>query len=191
MVSLSWGTSGSYDNYLVYRNGVQIGQTSENLYVDQFALGRAAYQVRGVHRDTGYFTSSSSVELVAAVDTIMIAAVENPTWIRLDKSMSKLRSTAMQTRRSVTYTHYIGTQLPSADVGDAVDQTYSLDCAWAAHQMQDALAFEQLCGSLVCVKTPSGRRIAGILNDISCTESKLIVSYSATITPVHWEESSR
>lgn len=191
VVSLRWDISGTYDNYLVYRNGVQIGQTSENSYIDQFALGHAVYHVRGVHLDTGYFTLSPSVELVAAVDTIMIAAVENPTWIRLDKSMSKLRSTTMQTRRNVTYTHYIGTPLPSADVGEAVEQTYSLDCAWTSHQMQDALAFEQLCGYLVCVKTPSGRRIAGILNDISCTESKLIVSYSATITPVHWEESSR
>jgi len=191
VVSLSWGTSGAYDNYLVYRNGVQIGQTSGNGYIDQWALGHAVYQVRGVYRDTGYFTASPCVELIAAVDTMMISSVDNPKWIRLDLSMSKLRSTSMQTRRNVTYTHYVGAHLPSADVGDAVDQTYSLDCAWKVEQMQDALAFEQLCGSLVCIKTPSGRRIVGILNDISCTESKLIVSYSATITPVHWEEFSK
>lgn len=187
-VVLSWTGSAEYDGYVVYRNGVKLSETTETQYVDDFALGDAEYQVRGFYAGTGYYTLSNAAAVNVTVDAIQIADVNNPVWLPLDKSTSSLRATSASTSKSVSYFHYVGAQLPGAEIGEAVDTYYQLNCAWKTTDHQSIAAFEALFGKVVCVKTPSGRRIIGVFGQHSRTENRFVVSYSVQITLIDWEE---
>ena len=186
-VQLSWNTSGAYSGYLVYRNGVKIGETAAASFTDHFAVGEASYQVRGVYRDSGYYTLSNTAAVTIVPKTLMIAAIDNPVWISMPLSASSLRSTGLTASQSVTYTHFIGSGLPDAEIGEAVSKTYSLECAWLATDLTHIGQFEALLGKTVCVKTPSQRRIIGVVSQMSVRENRFYVAYTVPITEVRWE----
>lgn len=187
-VALSWITAGSYDSFIVYRNGVKIAETVSSSYVDHFAIGETLYQVRGVYADSGYYTLSDTATVAISPKTLLIADVSNPVWIKLPLSTSSLRSAGLSASQSVTYTHYIGSGLPGAEIGEAVQKIYDIDCAFKATDLENIRQFEALLGKIVCLKTPSQRRIIGVMSQMSAKENFFYVAYSAPITEVRWEE---
>lgn len=187
-VDLLFRTDGTYSSYLIYRDGVKIGETSGTRFTDHYAVGTVSYQVRGIYADNGYYTLSNKVEVNAAVSQMMIAEVGNPQWLHLSLSSASLRGTNFNTSRSVTYSNYVGAELPSAEMGEHVSKAFRFDVAWKTDDRKSIEAFESLTGKLVCIKTPYGRRIVGILNNLSCLENRFVTTFSAEVTLVHWEE---
>lgn len=187
-VALSWNSSGTYDRYIVYRNGAKIAETVNTSYIDQFAVGAASYQVRGVYADSGNYTLSNAAAVTISPETLLIADVSDPVWIKLPLSTSSLRSAGLSASQSVTYTHYIGSGLPGAEIGEAVSRSYNLDCAFKATDLESIRQFEALLGKVVCIKTPSQRRIVGVMSQMNARENRFYVSYSVPITEVRWEE---
>lgn len=187
-VALNWSTSGVYESYIIYRAGVKIAETANTSYVDHFAVGKVEYQVRGVYSDSGYYTLSDKVDVVISPKTILIADVLTPEWIELSLSTSSIRSSGLSASHSVTYTHYIGNALPGAEIGDSVSRSYNLSCAFKASDLETIRKFEALLGKVVCIKTPSQRRIVGVLSQLSATENRFYVAYNVPIAEVRWEE---
>lgn len=187
-VTLSWSAGEKYDRYIVYRNSNKIAETTDTSYIDHFAVGKTDYQVRGVYHDYGNYTMSNGVEVIIVPKTILIADVLNPEWIELALSVSSLRSIGISASQSVTYTHYVGAQLPDGEIGEAVTRNYSLDCAFKASDLDQIKQFEALLGKMVCVKTPSQRRIIGIISQMSVKENHFYVTYNVPISEVRWEE---
>lgn len=187
-VQLQWMTSGSYNSFIIYRDGNKIAQTSELSFADHFAIGHTTYQVRGIYADSGHYTMSEPVAVDVIVKDMQIANVKDPHWLNLSKSSTSLRTTKFYASQSVTYTSHAGAALPSAEIGEHVSKSYQLDVAWKASDLAHRKAFEALLGCLVCVKTPYGRRIIGILNPIDWQENRFISNYSCTITLVDWED---
>lgn len=187
-VELRWNTSGNYDSYIVYRNGEKIAEAATTFYTDHFAVGEVTYQVRGVHTANGNYTLSNAVPVTITPQTLLIADVTAPEWIKLPLSTASLRSAGLSTSQTVTYTHYIGTGLPGAEIGEAVSRSYDLDCAFKATDLESIRCFESLLGKMVCIKTPSQRRIVGVLAQMTARENRFHVSYRAPIVEVRWEE---
>lgn len=188
VVQLSWTGQPEYSKYIVYRDGVKLGETTETEATDHFALGAVTYEVRGVYADSGNYTLSNAVDLVIEVPEIMIADTDDPEWLSLAKSTSSLRSTSLSAVHSVSYAHYSGKALPRAEIGEAVDKSYQIDCAWPIEDTESAAAFEALAGKVVCIKTPSLRRIIGVMGSWSATENPFWVSYTAPITLIDWDD---
>ena len=187
-IGLSWSTSGNYTGYIVYRNGFKIAETRDTAYVDHFAVGEAVYQVRGVYADSGNYTLSNAESVTVSPETLLIACVSDPVWIKLPLSTSSLRSAGLSASQSVTYTHYIGSGLPGVEIGEAVSRNYDLDCAFKVTDLERIRQFESLLGKVVCVKTPSQRRIVGVLSQMTARENRFYVTYHVPITEVKWEE---
>lgn len=187
-VNLRWSAAAEYSGYIVYRNGEKVGETTDTAFTDYFALGAVSYQVRGVYADSGNYTLSNTVDLTIEVPDMIIADVEDPKWLSLAKSTSSLRSTSLSASHAVSYSHYVGKALPRAEIGEAVDKFYQIDCAWPINDMESAAAFEALAGKIVCVKTPSGRRIIGVMGNWTATENRFWVSYKAPITLIDWDD---
>ena len=185
---LTWNTEPEYSKYILYRDGVKLGETTEGTATDHFALGAVTYQVRGVYADSGNYTLSNEVRVNVSVKDLVIADVENPRWLNLALSTSSLRTLNGSETRSVTYTHYVGEQLPFAELGEAAENTFQLDCAWKVSCRAEITAFEALAGKTVCIKTPGGRRVVGVMGQYSCTESSMLVSYQVPITQTAWED---
>ena len=187
-VALEWASSESYDTYIIYRNGKKVGETAELAFTDHFALGEVKYEVRGTYADSGNYALSNAVVVNIKVDTILIADVDDPVWLRLDKSKTSLRAASIGDIRNATYTHHVGAQLPSVEIGEAVSKSYRLDCAWRIDDMANIRAFEQLPGKVVCIKTYTGRRIIGVMGELSISEDCMTISYQTTITMIDWED---
>lgn len=187
-VLLNWSTGEDYDKYIIYRNGLKIAETASSSFVDHFAVGESAYRVRGVYENVGNYTMSNEATITVIPKAMMIAAVFEPVWIELPLSTSSLRSAGMSASQSVTYTHYVGTALPAAEIGEAVSKSYNLDCAFKATDLESIRLFEALLGKVVCIKTPSQRRIIGVMSQMNARENRFYVAYSVPITEVRWEE---
>lgn len=187
-VLLSWITSDEYTGYIVYRNGARIAETTETSFIDHFAVGETMYQVRGVYADSGYYTLSNISTVTIIPETMMIADVKSPLWINLPLSASSLRATGINASQSVTYTHYVGNDLPSAEVGEAVTKSYDLECAFKITDLGRIRQFETLLGKTVCIKTPSQRRIFGVVSQMTASENRFYVAYRLPITEIKWEE---
>lgn len=187
-VDLKWTSFEGYDCYIVYRNGTKIAETTNTSYVDYFAIGEAIYWVRGVNANSGYYTLSNAAEVIVLPETLMIADVSKPVWLKLPLSASSLRSSSLGASKSVAYTHYVGQGLPNAEIGDAINKSYDLECAFKATDLEHIRQFEALLGKVVCIKTPSQRRIIGVLAQMTAKENRFFVAYTAPITEVKWEE---
>ena len=185
---LQWSTTEAYDAYLIYHDGQLIGRTQAMTFTDHFAMGRVSYEVRGVYETAGNYTLSNAVSVEASVDALMISPVKDPAWQKIPLSTSSLRSRSHSATKSVTYLHYTGTALPSAEIGEALDKTYRFDAAFPQTAKAAADAFEALIGKLVCVKDPDGYRIVGVLGTHSLTANPFYRSYSCTVTLVDWKE---
>lgn len=182
-VSLSWVTKGTYDTYLIFRNGKPIAETVQRHYTDQFALGLCKYVVYGIRNTDGYFTQSTEQILDVTVPEMMIAEVDHPVWLSLALSTSELRSTSWSASASVTFLNYVGHRLPYAEVGEHENGSYMLIVSWRTDDLASQLAFERLRGKPVCLKTPYGRRVIGVIASIDCiAQDRFTTSYSATIT---------
>lgn len=187
-VTLNWNTSGAYNSYIVYRDGAKIAETAGTSHLDHFAVGESSYQVRGVYADNGNYTLSDVATVTISPETLMIADVLSPEWIKLPFSTASLRSAGLSASQSVTYTHYIGEGLPGAEIGEAVSKSYNLDCAFKAADLESIRQFEALLGKVVCIKTPSQRRVVGVMSQLTARENRFYVAYSAPITEIRWEE---
>lgn len=187
-VTLSWNTDSQYSLYEIYRNGVKIAEAAAGTYTDHFAFDKSTYQVRGVLAEVGSYTLSNPAEVDATSRKMVISAVKDPVWLDISMSASSLRTTGLNVTQSVTYKTYIGAALPSAEIGEHVSKTYTFDAGWPTKDRNSIDAFERLLGKLVCIKTPCGSRIVGILNPINRRENRLITTFSASITLVDWKE---
>lgn len=188
IVNLSWSEADEYDGYIVYRNGIKIGETTEMNFVDQFAAGETIYLVRGIFNDNGKCQVSQEKTVFVSVKNLMIAERENPNWISLPQSTSSLRATSAVKSCSVTYSHFAGSPLPDADVGEQQSSTFILDCAWKNSDLRDADAFEALLGKAVVVKTITGKTFTAILESLQSETNRFWTSLTAQLTQIGTED---
>lgn len=181
-------TGGDFEKYQIIRDGKVIGETEATTYVDAFANGLVQYQVRGLVADSDNFTLSDMQTVDISLSTIVISGVDQPDWVPLKYALSSSRKTSMTSSKSVTYIHYSGGGLPSAEIGNDVDMSYSLDCAFPLGDA-NAVKLEALLGQLVCVKEPNGKRYVGVLDNLTSeTTFGMYSRYQASIALVEWTE---
>ena len=188
-VSLSW-SQGAFTGYEVLRDGVVIARTDQVAYTDRWAVGQVQYQVRGIVDAAGNYSLSNAVALAVSVRTVQIAPVSGGDWLALPYTTTDIREVATSVSRAVTYQQFLGAQLPTAIVSEALTITHQISTALPWSRKADADRLEAMIGQLVCVKDPRGERFVGVLGSYSKTSSRFYLAYSLTITPVDWEEAS-
>lgn len=188
-VSLSW-TQGAFTGYEVLRDGAVIARTAQTAYTDRLAVGPVQYQVRGIVDAAGNYSLSNAVALTVSVRTVQIAPVSGGDWLALPYTTTDIREVATSVSRAVTYQQFLGAQLPTATVSEALTISHQLSTAFPWSQKQGADRLEYMIGQLVCVKDPRGERFVGVLGSYSKTSSRFYIAYSLTITPVDWEEAT-
>lgn len=184
---LSWNYAGSWTEFVVYRDGVAIAKTTDYSYTDDYSVGTVRYQVRACASDGTYnYSLSNEVTVSVMPETVMLSALGSGNWLFLKLSTAQHRTNTVKASRTFSLTHLSGQKFPEAELTEFCDRSISV--SYATDDEAEKAALEALMGSPVCLKTPGGKMVIGILDTLSETESMFYSSYSFAVSQMHYPE---
>lgn len=186
VASLSWQTTGSYDFYLVYRDGKPIAKLTQMQYTDELSSGSVVYQVRGGYEDSSNYGISQEVTVEIRADVHQVTELDTGITLRLPYSDSQHRQTTRTLSRQVELLQLSGAYYPVAVEVDSGTDTLTITAA-----MTDAGQVRQLMGlvgKLVCAKTPQGDMVIGYITSIPKQHDGFINVFSFTIERVDYDD---
>lgn len=192
--ALSWTTTGTYDSYRVYRDGKEIGRTTNMHYADEYAAPTThTYTVYGIMMAAdgsgGDYTLSNAVTAALKISGAVIAATDTGgalEWLSLRLGTDVERAVSRSVVQDVTYTHYAGRDLPVAELSEYRDESYSGTVVLT--DPADRARFEALLGHEVCYKR-RGISVMGMMAELSSrhTRARYDAEYSFTIRAIDSE----
>lgn len=184
---LSWSYAGSWTEFVVYRNGVAIAKTTDYSYTDDYSVATVRYQVRACASDGTYnYSLSNEVTVSVMPETVMLSALGSGNWLFLRLSTAQHRTNTIKASRAFSLTHLTGRKFPEAELTEFCDRSISV--SYATDDEAEKAALEALMGSPVCLKTPGGKMVIGILDTLSETESMFYSSYTFAVSQMHYPE---
>lgn len=186
--ALTWQTAGSYDFYLVERDGVAIASTVQKQYIDHTSIGSVTYRVRGCYDESDNYGVSNSDTVEIRPETNMICDIETGVWLEMRLSETQLRTNRTSFSAGVSTVHLAGLAYPVEERSEQRDRALSVACAWPHAQRAAALALEALVGRLVCLKDRYGNMAIGSLPSLESTCDEFMRRYSFTISHTNREE---
>lgn len=181
VADLSWQTSGSYDFYLVYRNGKPIAKLTQTQYTDELSSGDVTYQVRGCYDDSSNYGLSSAV--TATITTgqyVTLYGIAPGKKVTLKHCGLKNQPVQNAINRDIQYIFMYGSTYPHAERSEFVTKKVGGTAVFLPDE--DKAGFDALIGELVCLKTQSGEMVIGYLNETSDTSrvnpDKSVVNFS-------------
>lgn len=186
--ALTWQTAGSYDFYLIERDGVAIGRTVQKQYVDHTSIGSVTYRVRGCYDESDNYGVSNSDTVEVLPETNMICDLETGVWLEMRLSETQLRTNRTSFSAGVSTVHLAGLAYPVEERSEQRDRALSVACAWPHAQRAAALALEALVGRLVCLKDRYGNMAIGSLPSLESNCDEFMRRYSFTISHTNRKE---
>lgn len=186
--ALTWQTAGSYDFYLVERDGVAIARTVQKQYIDHTSIGSVTYRVRGCYADSDNYGVSNSDTVEILPETNMICDLGTGVWLEMRLSETQLRTNRTSFSAGVSTVHLAGLAYPVEERSEQRDRAMSVACAWPHAQRAAALALEALVGRLVCLKDRYGNMAIGSLPSLESNCDEFMRRYSFTISHTNREE---
>ena len=186
--ALTWQTAGSYDFYLVERDGVAIARTVQKQYIDHTSIGSVTYRVRGCYDESDNYGVSNSDTVEILPETNMICDIETGVWLEMRMSETQLRTNRTSFSAGVSTVHLAGLAYPVEERSEQRDRALSVACAWPHAQRAAALALEALVGRLVCLKDRYGNMAIGSLQSLESNCDEFMRRYSFTISHTNREE---
>jgi len=184
---LSWETQSQTEDFLIYRDGVQIGHTSGSSFTDRVTLGTHSWRV--INRLTGgMYTASDTVQGDLMSCGLAIAPLAGGEWLELTKSASSTREIQTTISQMASIRHFAGETWPSAELAPYKDLQAAFDVAWLQSEKNKAAAFEGLIGKTVILKAPDGSCLVGLLSAVSRSSRIFYRAYTASVTRVHWRD---
>ena len=187
-VVLSWQTAGSYDFYLIERDGVAIARTGTKGYTDKRSIGSVTYRVRGCYDDSDNYGVSNSDTVEILPETNTICDLSTGVWLDMRLSETQLRTNRVSFAAGVSTIHLAGLAYPVEECSEQRDRSLAVACAWPHSQRASALALEALVGRLVCLKDHYGNMAVGTLPSLESNSDEFMRRYSFTVTHTNQEE---
>ena len=181
VADLNWQTSGSYDFYLVYRNGKPIAKLTQTQYTDELSSGNVTYQVRGCYADSSNYGLSGAV--TATITTgqyVTLYGIASGKKVTLKHCGLKNQPVQNAINRDIQYIFMYGSTYPHAERSEFVTKKVGGTAVFLPGE--DKAGFDALIGELVCLKTQPGEMVIGYLNETSDTSrvnpDKSVVNFS-------------
>ena len=186
--ALTWQTAGSYDFYLIERDGIAIARTAQKQYIDHTSIGSTTYRVRGCYADSDNYGVSNSATAEILPETNMICDLATGVWLEMRLSETQLRTNRASFTAGVSTVHLAGLAYPVEERSEQRDRALSVACAWPHAQRAAALALEALVGRLVCLKDRYGNMAIGSLPSLESNCDEFMRRYSFTISHTNRKE---
>lgn len=183
--ALSW-TPGSFDYYLVYRDGVAIAKVTEPSYTDAASIGGVRYQVRGCYENSDNYSLSEAVEVTVSTDKVRLYDMERGEWLHFLYDSSAHRSTGLSLSQDIQYVQLSGHTYPVAERSEFKSRALRITCVCADDAERQSL--RALLGHLTCCKTPEGNMTIGYPASITENSDDFFSTYSFTIEQIDRKE---
>ena len=185
--ALRWRSEDATADFLIYRDGVQIGHASGYSFTDRTVLDYHSWKV--INRlPGGYYTASNTVSGTLCTEGLALALLSGGPWIDLTLSENPIRTTTAAAGRSVILRQFAGREYPDAEAAPYKTLQISFDVSWTPAQAAQARAFEALIGEAVIFKEPGEEAFVGVLSAFQRSHSFPARSYTATVQRIHWRE---
>lgn len=189
VADLNWKTSGSYDFYLVYRNGKPIAKLTKTQYTDELSSGDVTYQVRGCFDGSGNYGLSSAVTVDIRAEVHQVSDLDTGLTLRLPCSDSQHRQTTRTVSRQVELLQLSGAHYPVAVEVDSGTDALSITAA-----LLDESEIRQLMGlvgKLVCAKTPQGDMVIGYITSLPKQHDGFLNVFNFTVEQIDFDDEVR
>ena len=181
---LLWDASPAGTDYLIFRDGVQIGHTANNEFTDRRSLGTHVWYVL-LRQADGSYTKSNDVTGTLTAESPLIAPLVGGPWIALRLTESSTTTQTFSYEKTHTLRHYSGSPFPVIELTPYEDFSGAISCAFA--DADEARAFEALRGQVVILKIRGTVLIGGLMN-LDKAQNPLYVAYQFTINQIAVEE---
>nr|DAT45014.1 MAG TPA: Oligo alginate lyase [Caudoviricetes sp.] len=189
VAELSWQTSGSYDFYLVYRNGKPIAKLTQTQYTDELSSGNVTYQVRGCFDGSSNYGLSSAVTVDIRAEVHQVSDLDTGQTLRLPYSDSQHRQTTRTVSRQVELLQLSGAFYPVAVEVDSGTDSLSITAAITDEaQVQQLMG---LVGKLVCAKTPQGDMVIGYITSLPKQHDGFLNVFNFTVEQIDFDDEVR
>lgn len=182
---LTWETDSTTEDFLIYRDGVQIGHTSEDNFTDRLSLGEHVYTV--VNRLTsGDYTKSNAVTGTTCTRYTAMAALSGGDWVFLPLTDESDPEQDFSHSKNYDLRHFSGAEYPVLEMSTYSDRSGSYKCAFPCPKQ--AAPFLSLFGKTVIVKSKGGNVVVGPFVQYEKTQYDLYVAFSFSIPAMHFKE---
>ena len=186
VADLSWQTSGSYDFYLVYRNGKPIAKLTQTQYTDELSSGNVTYQVRGCFDGSSNYGLSSAVTVDIRAEVHQVSDLDTGQTLRLPYSDSQHRQTTRTLSQQVELLQLSGAYYPVAVEVDSGTDSLSITAALIDDaQVQQLMG---LVGKLVCAKTPQGDMVIGYITSLPKQHDGFLNVFNFTVEQIDFDD---
>ena len=189
VADLNWQTSGSYDFYLVYRNGKPIAKLTQTQYTDELSSGDVTYQVRGCFDGSSNYGLSSAVTVDIRAEVHQVSDLDTGLTLRLPYSDSQHRQTTRTLSRQVELLQLSGAFYPVAVEVDSGTDSLSITAALVDDEQVRKLM--GLVGKLVCAKTPQGDMVIGYITSLPKQHDGFLNVFNFTVEQIDFDDEVR
>lgn len=178
----------SYVQYIVYRNGMPIHKTDggKNMagFVDNLAVGKSAYFVRGITATKNYYQSETkTVDATPATD--LLYDVEAGTYIRLRYTVSSPTTVTYSRQIGVSYQYFAGRAEPVAIVNGRIERSTTQTYGSRTRELADKI--DAMTGRMVLFRDTRGGGIYGVIEQVQTVHGR-IHSVTFTVREVYHNE---
>ena len=178
----------TYVQYIVYRNGVPIHKTDggKNMagFVDNLAVGKSAYFVRGITATKNYYQSETkTVDATPATD--LLYDVDAGTYIRLRYTVSSPTTVTYSRQIGVSYQYFTGRSEPVAIVNGRIERSTTQTYGSRTRELADKI--DAMTGRTVLFRDTRGGGIYGVIEQVQTVHGR-IHSVTFTVREVYHNE---
>lgn len=170
----------TYVQYIVYRNGVPIHKTDggKNMagFVDNLAVGKSAYFVRGITATKNYYQSETKT-VDATPTTDLLYDVEAGTYIRLRYTVSSPTTVTYSRQIGVSYQYFAGRAEPVAIVNGRIERSTTQTYGSRTRELADRI--DAMAGRTVLFRDTRGGGIYGVIEQVQTVHGRI---HSVTFT---------
>ena len=188
LILLNWLSDVAFSKVVVFRDGVAIAVLpgSSDNYSDSFAFGDVSYSILGVADDSGNYAISSVLNITADYSGSRICSAKTGKWIDLTLSDDSDGKIGKSLTASPTFYYLVGQKMPSADLSDNIEGSFSINAAVLDYASASQL--ETLTGDVVCIELRGQKKIYGVLTSCQLTDSLFYKVYNLSIRVIDYSE---
>ena len=185
---LSWTTAEETSDFLIFRDGVQIGRTAEISFTDRYAAGEHTYKVINRLSD-GNYSESNEVTLDTNIDGTYISLLSGGEWLKIKYMLKSASDQEYEESVETVYTHFAGDHYPSASISNYYERSLKYSAVFPFTEEADHAKFKSMLKRPVIMKFENGNIIIGVIDSWTVLHRKhYYTAYTFSLRQIEWED---